>query len=466
MTHLVWFRNDCRVRDHAALTEACRRASRNGRPVKAVFLWTPRQWERHDYGLARQYSWSRALDELNIQLARLGIELTILTAKSWWEGVDTLGKYARANRVTDLYFHREFGWDEVRRDQAMLEHASRQGIGHHVFEDRVVQSPEQLLTGQQDVYRVFTPFKKRWLSLYHENGMSAPLPAPPPVAEAIPPTASVPDVDWDGDTDMPLTEHSAHEQLDRFLTDIPRYRDRRDQPGTDGTSRLSAALANGALSVRQCLHAGLTHPQAGSDGVRTWIAELIWREFYQYLLYWRPELAKHQPFYPRWDAFPWSRDRNALTLWQQGRTGVPIVDAGMRQLSESGWMHNRVRMITAMYLVKLLQIDWRAGERWFANQLLDIDFASNNGGWQWCASTGVDAAPYFRIFNPYTQSERFDPTGRYIRRWLPELSGLDAPSIHNPPDAQRRALGYSPPMVDYKTARADTLARFKQLSVD
>ncbi|GGX61050.1 cryptochrome/photolyase family protein [Saccharospirillum salsuginis] len=463
MTHLVWFRNDCRILDHAALTEACKRASRNGRPVKAVFLWTPGQWERHDYGLARQYSWSRALDELNSQLARLGIELSILHADTWLEGVETLAAFARENSVTDVYFHREFGWDEVRRDQTLLEYTSRSGIGHHVFEDRVIQTPEHLLTGQQDVYRVFTPFKKRWLSLYQEAGMKAPLPAPQPVADAIMPTATVPDVDWDGDTDMPLTEHSALEQLDRFVNAMPRYRDQRDQPGTDGTSRLSAALANGAVSLRQCFQAAFTHPQASSDGVQTWVSELIWREFYLYLLYWRPELAKHQPFYPRWDAFPWSGDRDTLKHWQQGKTGVPIVDAGMRQLSESGWMHNRVRMITAMYLVKLLQIDWREGERWFARQLLDIDFASNNGGWQWCASTGVDAAPYFRIFNPYTQSERFDPNGHYIRRWLPELSGLDVRSIHNPSDAQRRTLGYTPTLVDYKTARADTLARFKQL---
>jgi len=466
MTHLVWFRNDCRICDHAALTEACTRAAQNGRPVKAVFVWSPHQWERHDYGLARQYSWSQALNALNTDLARLGIELSIIQADSWLEGVDALGNFAHTHGVTDVYFHREFGWDEVRRDRAMVDMADRLGMGHHVFEDRVIRTPEHLLTGQDDVYRVFTPFKKRWLSLHHETGMAPPLLAPTPVAPAIEPTATIPAVDWDGDTDMPLTEHEAHRQLDRFLADMPRYQERRDIPGEDGTSRLSAALANGALSLRQCLQVAFTHPQANSEGVRTWISELIWREFYHYLLYWRPELAKHQPFYPRWDAFPWSQDREALKQWQQGRTGVPIVDAGMRQLSESGWMHNRVRMITAMYLVKLLQIDWREGERWFARHLLDIDFASNNGGWQWCASTGVDAAPYFRIFNPYTQSERFDPNGHYIRRWLPELSGLDARSIHNPSDAQRRMLDYTSTLVDYKTARADTLARFKQLQGD
>lgn len=463
MTHLVWFRNDCRISDHAPLTEACHRARRNGRPVKAVFLWTPRQWQRHDYGLARQHSWSRALDALNTELARRGIELELLRAETWSEGVDALIDHAVANRVTDLYFHREFGWDEVRRDQSVLNRANRSGIGTHLYEDRVIQPPETLLTQQNGLYRVFTPFRKRWLSLYQEQGMNAPLPAPEPVAEAIFPSASVPEVGWDGETDLPLTEAAAHDRLDRFLESLTAYRDRRDRPAEPGTSTLSAALANGSISLRQCLHAALTHPGHASEGARTWVSELIWREFYLYLLYWRPELAKHEPFYPRWDAFPWSHDRTALDQWRHGRTGVPIVDAGMRQLSESGWMHNRVRMITAMYLVKLLQIDWREGERWFANQLLDIDFASNNGGWQWCASTGVDAAPYFRIFNPYTQSERFDPRGDYIRRWLPELSALDAKRIHRPDADLRRRCGYVPELLDYQTARADTLARFKQL---
>jgi deoxyribodipyrimidine photo-lyase len=211
------------------------------------------------------------------------------------------------------------------------------------------------------------------------------------------------------------------------------------------------------------MHSAFSHPKADSAGVQTWLSELIWREFYHYLLYWRPEIARHEPFYPRWDAFPWHNDDDALQRWQQGQTGVPIVDAGMRQLLNTGWMHNRVRMIVAMYLVKLLKVDWRLGERWFAQQLLDIDFASNNGGWQWCASTGVDAAPYFRIFNPHTQSERFDPDGHYIRRWVPELESVPAASIHAPAPALARRLGYCQALIDYKQARAETLELFKQL---
>lgn len=463
MTHLVWFRNDCRVSDNTALTQACQDSKRTGSAVKAVFMWTPEQWDRHDYGAARRFSWSQALSSLDIELARLGIRLTVLHSDTWLNGVDALMTFAQEHGVTDLYFHREFGWDEVCRDQVCLSKCDTLAINPSVFEDRVIQPPEQVLTGQNDVYRVFTPFKKRWLALYRDQGMQAPLPVPRPVGDAIAPGDEVPQVEWHGEAQLPLTEKDAHARLDHFLVDMPRYKDRRDQPAEDGTSTLSAALANGSISLRQCLYTALHHPQANSDGVRTWVSELIWREFYHYLLYWRPELAQNRPFYPRWDAFPWRHDAGLLADWQQGRTGVPIVDAGMRQLAESGWMHNRVRMITAMYLVKLMQIDWREGQRWFAQHLLDIDFASNNGGWQWCASTGVDAAPYFRIFNPFTQSERFDPNGDYIRRWVPELADLDNRAIHNPSESARRHLGYSAPTVDYKTARADTLARFKQL---
>lgn len=462
MTQLVWFRNDCRISDNAALTQACRQREAD-ESVMAAFLWTPEQWHQHDYGLARQYSWSKALAELDTELAKLGIPLRVLRAGTWLDGVTRLVDWAVEQGVTQISFHREFGWDEVRRDRAMLSQAHRAGIDCRIFEDRLAFDPAGLLTGKADVYRVFTPYKKRWLAQNQDTPLAAPLPAPKPVAQPIAPSADIPVVDWPGQAQLPLTESRAHQRLDEFLDAVTRYKDRRDQPAEDGTSRLSAALANGSISLRQCLYSALAHPRRESAGVQTWLSELIWRDFYHYLLYWRPELARHEPFYPRWDAFPWLDDETALQHWKKGTTGVPIVDAGMRQLAQTGWMHNRVRMIVAMYLVKLLQINWREGERWFASQLLDIDFASNNGGWQWCASTGVDAAPYFRIFNPYTQAERFDPNGDYIRRWVPELSGLEPAAIRRPSVRQIHERGYYEPIVDYKTARADTLAAFKRL---
>lgn len=461
MTHLVWFRNDCRVSDHQALYEACANAGPG--EVEALFLWTPQQWERHDYGLARQYSWSQALKELAQSLAELGVRLTLLEADSWPEGVRAMIDWAQHHGMRKLSFHREFGWDEVQRDRLAIELAHKAGLETRVHEDRILWEPQQLLTGQNEMYRVFTPYKKRWLNQWHASPLPAPLPVPRAIGDAYKPIANIPEVNWSGTSELPLTESAAHEQLARFSEQMTGYQSNRDLPGMEGTSRLSAALANGAISLKQCLHQAFSHPRANDKGVQTWISELIWRDFYHYLLYWRPDLAKHEPFYPRWDAFPWSRDQEALERWQQGMTGVPIVDAGMRQLKATGWMHNRVRMVVAMYLVKLLQQDWRAGERWFAQQLLDIDFASNNGGWQWCASTGVDAAPYFRIFNPYTQAERFDPQGDYVRRWVPELSSLDAKTLRQPPVKTLKHLGYPAPLVDYKQARENTLAAFKQL---
>ncbi|MEX0622425.1 MAG: FAD-binding domain-containing protein, partial [Saccharospirillum sp.] len=454
MTQLVWFRNDLRVSDHSALTETCQG---HDSEVKAIFLWTPEQWQQHDYGLARQYSIRSALVTLARDLAQLGIPLTILHAKTWMSGVDQLIGFARTHKVSQLAFHREFGWDEVQRDQYAINQTREAGMETWIGEDRVGFDPATLLTRQGEMYRVFTPFKKRWLSQHAETPLAAPLPVPSPTGPEVSELPDIPEVNWPGSAELPLNEHEAHDHLSEFSKTMPDYKTLRDLPATEGTSRLSAALASGAISLRQCMHSAFSHPNVDSAGVQTWLSELIWREFYHYLLYWRPEIARHKPFYPRWDAFPWQQDETALHRWQQGQTGVPIVDAGMRQLVQTGWMHNRVRMIVAMYLVKLLKIDWRQGERWFAQQLLDIDLASNNGGWQWCASTGVDAAPYFRIFNPYTQSERFDPQGSYIRRWVPELASVPAAAIHKPTQQLAQHLGYSQPLVDYKRARAETL---------
>lgn len=458
-THLVWFRNDLRTHDNAALRHACDLA-KTGERVHAVFLWTPDQWQQHDYGQPRRFAWRQALLVLERRLAQLGIGLSLIETTDWQQGVTELIRFAQQQNALSLSLHREFGWDEVKRDRRALELAQQSGLATHVFEDRLVWEPSQVLTGQGQMYRVFTPYKKNWLSRHATTPLAAPLPEPKPIGAALPTSLRLPEVPSPKIVELPLDENSALDQLDRFLDVAVRdYKDQRDFPGSDGTSRLSAALANGAISLRQCLFAVLNHPQADHPGLQTWLSELIWRDFYHYLLYWRPELAKHQPFYPRWDAFPWRDDDATLTAWQQGQTGVPIVDAGMRQLAQTGWMHNRVRMIVAMYLVKILQLDWRAGERWFAQSLLDIDFASNNGGWQWCAATGVDAAPYFRIFNPVTQSQRFDPNGDYIRRWVPELAGLNHRQIHEPGAVK----DYPTPRVDYAKARAQTLALFKQL---
>ncbi len=250
---------------------------------------------------------------------------------------------------------------------------------------------------------------------------------------------------------------------------IDGYAEQRDFPALPGTSQLSAYLAAGVLSVRQCLHAALAANQgefaSGNAGVVTWINELLWRDFYSHILVGYSKVSRNRAFKPETEALPWRDAPEDLLAWQQGRTGFPIIDAAMRQLLATGWMHNRLRMVVAMFLTKNLLIDWREGERFFMQHLIDGDLAANNGGWQWSASTGTDAVPYFRIFNPISQSQRFDPQGDFIRYWLPELKHLSNKDIH-----QAKQLGglferndYPQPIVDLSSSRKRALNAFKQL---
>ena len=240
-------------------------------------------------------------------------------------------------------------------------------------------------------------------------------------------------------------------------------------PAEPGTSQLSPYLAAGVISIRQCLHAALGYNQgeldSGASGATTWINELLWREFYKHILVGYPRVSMHRAFRPETEALPWRRAPYELEAWQQGRTGFPIIDAAMRQLRETGWMHNRLRMITAMFLSKNLLIDWREGERWFMRHLIDGDLAANNGGWQWSASTGTDSVPYFRLFNPTSQSQRFDPDGQFLRRWLPELQHLSSRDIHSPATHHNLfgVIEYPTPIVDLGKSRARALDAFRNL---
>ena len=343
-----------------------------------------------------------------------------------------------------------------------------------------VHPPEMALKQDGDPYTVFTPYSKKWKSLPRPQtadliptpqalpGLSKlttlPIPTEPALAEAVP---------------FPAGEHEARRRLEKFTSgdDAPvyHYGDQRDLPAVAGTSLLSPYLRFGMLSLRQAVvaaHNAITRAPnvAARQSAGTWLNELIWREFYLGILYHFPPVRRRS-FRPKYDAIAWDNDQEAFAAWCAGRTGYPIVDAAMRQLAESGWMHNRARMITASFLVKDLLIDWRWGERWFMQQLVDVDPATNNGGWQWTAGTGTDAAPYFRIFNPISQSKKFDADGRYIRRWLPELADVPKKYIHEPwqmPDEVQKEAGcrigrdYPPPIVDHKAARQRTLAAYKE----
>jgi len=266
-------------------------------------------------------------------------------------------------------------------------------------------------------------------------------------------------------TELPgAGEAVAARRLRRFLAGaVARYPARRDLPAADGTSRLSPHLRFGAISARECVHEALEAAAAEprlARGVERWVDELVWREFYAALLEREPRVLR-EPQRREYARVAWDRDPRALAAWREGRTGYPIVDAGMRQLHATGWMHNRVRMLAASFLVKDLLLDWREGERWFLERLVDGDPASNDGGWQWCASTGTDAAPYFRIFDPSAQGERFDPQGRYVRRFVPELRGVPDRFVHRPWEAPRPPRGYPAPIVDHAQRRELALERYR-----
>jgi len=337
------------------------------------------------------------------------------------------------------------------------------------FDDSVMLAPGSVMTGSHEMYKVFTPFKNAFIKRLKE-ALPECVAAPAVRGEAI---KELPELTFDypqqpfDETLLPADEKAAIAQLRQFCKqDAACYDARRDFPAIEGTSRLSACLALGAISPRQCLHRLLAEqPQALEGGAGSvWLNELIWREFYRHLMTYHPDLCKHRPFIGWTDNVKWQSNDRLLKAWQTGQTGYPIVDAAMRQLNETGWMHNRLRMITASFLVKDLLIDWRIGERYFISQLIDGDLAANNGGWQWAASTGTDAAPYFRILNPTTQGQKFDADGEFIRRWVPELNGIPAKAIHEPwawADKQRVKLDYPRPVVDHKQARVATLAAYE-----
>ncbi|QHM95789.1 deoxyribodipyrimidine photo-lyase [Kosakonia sacchari] len=463
-THLVWFRADLRVHDNLALAAACR--SDNAQ-VKALFIATPAQWRQHNMAPRQAACLNAHLNALQQALAEKGIPLIYREAADFTDSVQTVVDVCGREQVSHLFYNYQYEFNERQRDAAVekaLPNVACQG-----FDDSVMLAPGSVMTGNHEMYKVFTPFKNAFL-----RRLKADLPqcvaAPHPregVEVAVEPiTLDYPQQEFDENL-FPADEKSALARLRQFCQQqAAAYEQQRDFPAIEGTSRLSACLATGALSPRQCLHRLLAEQPRALDGGpgAVWLNELIWREFYRHLMTYHPALCKHRPFIAWTDKVQWQENAGHLQAWQRGNTGYPIVDAAMRQLNATGWMHNRLRMITASFLVKDLLIDWRHGERYFMSQLIDGDFAANNGGWQWAASTGTDAAPYFRIFNPTTQGERFDADGAFIRHWLPELKNVPEKSVHQPwdwADKHGVKLDYPRPIVDHKQARTATLAAYE-----
>lgn len=468
---LIWLRSDLRIDDNTALSAACERG-----PTLALWLVSPGQWQAHDDAACKVDFWLRNLRTLRQSLEALNIPLLIRTIDTWDQAPQAVLDACRQHRVEGVHWNEEYGINEERRDQATRALLEQSAIQAHSYLDQLFFRPGTVLTRSGDYFQVFSQFKKNCLEHLHRS-----LPALAPRVKPQSPLniASDPIPEQIEGFDTPprtLSDHwpageaEAQSRLTRFLDEaIDDYHHLRDLPAKPGTSQLSAYLAAGVISPRQCLHGALACNRgefdSGSTGIQTWINELLWREFYKHILTGYPQVSRHRAFRTHTEALPWRDAPEDLAAWEQGRTGFPIIDAAMRQLLDTGWMHNRLRMIVAMFLSKNLLIDWRKGERHFMRHLIDGDLAANNGGWQWSASTGTDAVPYFRIFNPVSQSQRFDPQGRFIRHWVPELQGLDEKTIHQPVKVADLFApnSYHNPIVDLGSSRQRAMEAFKGL---
>lgn len=445
---LVWFRNDLRVHDNNALAKA----KANFETVYAVYIDTPRQDHIHDVAAIKIDFKQRNLKLLKQELQAQNIELIELALNVYQDVPPALLALVKERQCQEVVANREYAYNEIQRDKACANLLRDNGITLRLPHDQAIVAPGKVLTQQNQPYTVFTPFYRRWLDF---------------LPDAIDlPTSQL----SDGDARWPAGEGAAKHMLLRFANEsISAYKALRDIPSVEGTSKISPYLASGVLSARACLQAarqqGFVPHQTADEGIETWVKELAWRDFYIHLLYHFPQVSLNRAFKPETEAIQWSSDHRAFKAWCEGRTGVPIVDAAMRQLVQTGWMHNRLRMVTAMFLTKHLLIDWRRGEKFFMQHLIDGHLASNNGGWQWAASTGTDAAPYFRVFNPVRQSEKFDPDGTFIRKYVPELSPIRGKMLHLPPEEQRQTYtpDYPKPIIDLAFGRNRAIEAFKAL---
>ena len=460
---LYWIRRDFRLSDNAALTAAASRGS-----VLPVFIQGGDTGGWPEGGATRW--WMRqSLAALEERYRRLGSPLVLRTG----DPVRELPRLAAACGASAVTWNRLYEPAQQCQDQAVAEALARDGVTAESFAGSLLREPGAVLTGQGGPYRVFTPYWKQAAS-----GLSPGRPAPAPArlqAPALTPGGEplrardlAPAAAWQAS----LARHwqpgeaAAHAALERF-TDcgLAGYRTQRDLPAVDGVSRLSPHLHFGELSPRQVWHAISQAATASRNaaGAETFLRQLGWREFAHHILHHFPHTTE-QPMYPKFRRFPWRRAyREDLHAWQRGRTGIPIVDAGMRQLWQTGWMHNRVRMLAASLLVKNLLVPWLEGARWFWDTLVDADLANNSMGWQWTAGCGADAAPYFRIFNPVLQGQKFDPAGDYVRRWVPELAGVPDRYVHCPWQWRGGRLGYPAPVVDLAQSRRTALLALKSL---
>ncbi|MEJ0036220.1 MAG: deoxyribodipyrimidine photo-lyase [Gammaproteobacteria bacterium] len=458
MTTIVWFRQDLRLADNPALDAAVKR----GEPIIPLYIWAPGDDGDWPPGAASRWWLHHSLEALDESLRERGSRLILAEGPA----STVLAKLAGQTGATAAYWNRRYEPAAIACSATVKKSFASRGVQTASFNSTLLAEPWDILNLSGKPYRVYTPYMRR---MVHDLDPSPVLRTPAklkspsqwPQSASLPALNLIPRIEWcTGIADRWRPgEEGAQARLERFLANaLAHYNQDRDKPAVDGTSGLSPHLHFGEIGPRQIWHA------LGAKGRNsTFLHELIWREFAYHLLYHFPETTT-KPLRPEFAAFPWKKNPKQLKAWQRGHTGVPMVDAGMRELWTTGVMHNRVRMIVGSFLVKNLLQPWQEGARWFWDTLVDADLAANTLNWQWVAGSGADAAPYFRIFNPVTQGERFDPEGEYVRRWVPEVAGFANHAIHGPWRKSRRNLKPGPePLVDLAESREAALDAYADM---
>ena len=462
MNSLFIFNSDLRLKNNPALSNA----SLNGSSLTTVFIFNPKKWNNHNESNLKIAFQIEHLKELSEKLKNLNIPLKIINANGIEDESKKIIDFVKKNEIQEVFINKEYGVNEMQRDETLQKDLERMNKKLNIFDSSIFH-PDSIKTQSDTFFKVFTPFSRAFRSkLMSKKIEISELPKRQEHAISVSDRIESFKLDKNDQeifNQYEIGEEKALEKLENFIDHkILNYKKNRDFPALDGTSALSPYLSSGILSSGQCIFYVFQKYSEDEIGVKTWINEIIWREFYKYILFHNPRVSKNLSFSEKYDNFPWLNNEDNFISWSKGQTGVPIIDAAMRQLNATGWMHNRLRMIVAMYLTKNLLIDWRKGEKYFMKKLIDGDFASNNGGWQWSASTGVDAAPYFRIFNPITQSEKFDKEGTFIKKWIPEIAA--AKNIHDPSTEERKEMGYSYHLVDLKESRKKAIEQFSGFS--
>jgi deoxyribodipyrimidine photo-lyase len=466
MKSLVWFINDLRIDDNPALKQACCSSDE----VYGLYIYSPDQLKLHNEANCKIQFMIENLKSLEESLNKLNIPLIIIASNGYKDEPNEILNLVNKWSITNVSWNNQFGIDEETRDGKVKEILEQNNINYVLFDDQVVYSPGTFKTGEGNPYSVFTPFKRRWVDNFNIDLLDIEFKYLPKSKTSL--SSNINDFDFSfsksHSVEMSLWkigEKEAQSILINYLDNkVLNYARDRNDPIIDGTSRLSPYLALGIISPRRCILEALKRNNfeldSGEKGLTKWIDEIVWREFYKNIMFSFSRVSKGQPFQKYTNKIKWRFNKDEFEAWKNGTTGFPLIDAAMRQLKHEGWMHNRLRMVVAMFFTKNMLHDWRLGEEFFMQNLLDGDFSSNNGGWQWSSSTGTDAAPYFRIFNPLTQSKNFDAEGLFIKKYVNELKDIDKKEIHCPSDEIRHSCNYPIEILDLKESRLRAIDAF------